>query len=326
MSFTNQQILEFAVLGSVFGFVLAVWLIGVLLWTMFHSSRARQVHQRLGLGATQPTDARVLTLWKDGEEASTTVLTSRRATFMAWVDRLRQEAGIQTPAQSLVLGVLGIGLLVFASVTALSSLAVALAVVIAVVFLVWLYFQTRITRRLIRFEAQLVDALELTARSLKAGHTLLGAFRLVAEELPAPVSTVFSEICQLQSLGLSLEDALERTAKNSGSADMHLFATSVAIQLRSGGNLAEMMNRLAYVIRDRMRLKRRVRVLTAQTQMSKRVLMVLPFVMFLVLNLLNPKYMSILYTTKIGHYLMMLALTGILLGFWVMNRLSVLHY
>jgi Flp pilus assembly protein TadB len=60
--------------------------------------------------------------------------------------------------------------------------------------------------------------------------------------------------------------------------------------------------------------------------MSKRVLMVLPFVMFLVLNLLNPKYMSILYTTKIGHFLLMLALTGILLGFWVMNRLSVLHY
>jgi tight adherence protein B len=100
----------------------------------------------------------------------------------------------------------------------------------------------------------------------------------------------------------------------------------VIIQVRSGGNLADMMHRLADVIRDRMRLKRRVRVLTAQTQLSKRVLLVLPFLLFGVLNLLNPTYMMPLYTTSMGRTLLVVAGTGLMLGVWVMNRLSVLKY
>jgi tight adherence protein B len=107
---------------------------------------------------------------------------------------------------------------------------------------------------------------------------------------------------------------------------MKLFATSVIIQVRSGGNLADMMYRLADVIRDRMRLKRRVRVLTAQTQLSKRVLLALPFLLFGALNLLNPTYMMPLYTTAMGRMLLIIAGTGLILGAWMMNRLSVLKY
>src|ERR1043165_2227365 len=103
-----------------------------------------------------------------------------------------------------------------------------------------------------------------------------------------PISLVFSDICQRHGMGADLEEVLRDAGDQSASSDMKLFATSVAIQIRTGGNLADLMERLAFGTRDRMRLHRRVRVLPAQTQMSKRVLLGLPFIMFVLLNVLTP--------------------------------------
>jgi len=156
-----------------------------------------------------------------------------------------------------------------------------------------------------------------------SGRALAG---LISEETAAPVGPLFAEICQNQEMGLSFEAALRQSAASTNSSDMKLFATSVAIQLHSGGNVADMMERLSYVIRDRLRLSRRVRVLTAQTQFSKRILAALPLLMFAVLNLLNPKYMEPLYTTMMGQALLVMAGTGIVLGIWMMNRMAVLRF
>src|SRR6185295_2341557 len=156
------------------------------------------------------------------------------------------------------------------------------------------------SRRTALFETQFVDALDIAARSLRAGHPLVGAFRLIAEEIAPPVGSLFAQICQAQELGLSIERAIHEVAKTFNNADVRIFGTSIAIQLRSGGNLADMMDRLAYVMRDRMRLNRRVRVLTAQTQFSKRILAALPIFIFVALNTLNPGYMQPLYTTEMG--------------------------
>ena len=155
---------------------------------------------------------------------------------------------------------------------------------------------------------------------------MVGSFRLISEEMSPPVSLIFAEICQLQEVGASLKEAIDQPTKKAGSSDMKLFATSVAIQLDSGGNLAEMMHRLAYVIRDRIRLRRRVGILTAQTQMSKRILIALPFVLLAGLTFLNADYMSPLFATTTGHYLLAAAGTGIVLGIWTMNRVSQLEY
>jgi tight adherence protein B len=107
---------------------------------------------------------------------------------------------------------------------------------------------------------------------------------------------------------------------------MKLFATSVAIQLRSGGNLADMMDRLVAVMRDRIRLNRRARVLTAQTQFSKRVLIILPFAIFVLLNVLRPGYMEPLYTTPMGKGLLTAAAVSLVVGVWIMNRMAALRY
>src|SRR5262249_2927646 len=117
-------------------------------------------------------------------------------------------------------------------------------------------------------------------------------------------------------------EALRRTAQLTRNADMQLFSASLAIHMRTGGNLAEVMHSLAFVIRERMRLGRRFKVLIAQTTISKRILIGLPFVLFALLNLVGPEYMDPMFSTDIGRALLGASCVGVLLGWAVMNRMS----
>jgi tight adherence protein B len=176
------------------------------------------------------------------------------------------------------------------------------------------------------FDRQLLDALDLVVRSLRANHPLLGALQLVSEEIPSPVGTLFGEICQQHGLGMSLESSLCRAAASTDHPEFKLFATSISIQMRSGGHLADMVTRLAQVIRDRMRLGRRVRVLTAQVQLSKRILLVMPFILFLVLNVISPDYVRVLYTTPTGRAMLVGGGIALMMGALLMNRMARLQY
>ncbi len=188
------------------------------------------------------------------------------------------------------------------------------------------YAGFRAQREAAVFERQLADALGLASRSLRAGHPLMAAFQLIVDELEPPVSNVFAEIVQQQQLGKSLEEAIRSTASRSQSDDMKLFASSTIIQLRSGGNLADMMERLVAVIRDRIRLQRRVRVLTAQTQFSKRVLIFMPFFLIGVLMVLKPTYLDPMWTTEMGRYMLGAASIFLVVGSWFMNKIATLRY
>ena len=175
-------------------------------------------------------------------------------------------------------------------------------------------------------ERQLVDALGIAARALRAGHPLLGAFQLISEEIDEPLKDIFVRICQEQMLGLDLKESIQKVARSSYNPELKFFATAVAIQLQSGGNLADLMDSLASVIRARMKLNRRVRVMTAQTQFSKRFLIALPIVMFFFLDISNPQYMEPLYTTTTGRMMLLMMASSILFGAWVMNRMCILRF
>ena len=176
------------------------------------------------------------------------------------------------------------------------------------------------------FERQLVDALGISARALRAGLPLLGSFQLISEEIDKPVGDIFYRICHEQLLGLDMKDSIRKVARNVYNPELKLFATAVAIQLQSGGNLADLMDSLASVIRTRMRLNRRVRVLTSQTQFSKRVLIALPLILFLIINIISPQYMEIFYTTTSGKWMLAIMASMVLFGTWVMNRLAILRF
>ena len=314
---------------SVFGLVVSIWFIGVVLWYLRRSSERRKLEKRLGSGGRPDAkDSRVLRLWHEGEVATTIVPgRPRRASFLARLDHIRRALGWNVPLHTMVLGVIGVTLLVFVLTLGLTrNIVVALGGVAIVVIILWIYAERQVKREAELFETQIADALGLAARSLRAGHPLLGAFQLIVEEMNPPVSTVFAEVCQQQSLGRSLEEAIRTTAAKSTSPDMKLFAASIIIQLRSGGNLADMMVRLAEVIRDRTRLHRRARILTSQTRLSKRILIGLPFVLFVLIHLINPNYVLPLATTIIGRVLLIVAGVSLVTGTWIMNRITELRY
>jgi len=226
-----------------------------------------------------------------------------------------------------VLMALGLGVAVFGVTFVVSgSLLLAMGIFLATGLAMKTYQERCTLKQQALFETQLVDGLELASRSLRAGHPLLASFRLISEEIPNPLGGLFQKICQQQGLGVSLEESLRQVAGESGGDDLKLFATSIVIQLRSGGNLADMMSRLASVIRERMRLARHVRVLTAQTQFSKRLLLSIPFILFVMISVLNPNYMKPLYTTLVGKMLLAAGAAGMIVGAWLMNKISKLKY
>jgi len=324
----RQQWIVLLTAAAAFGLVFSLWLVAVLAWSGKRRAQSDRIAGRMGLAPQQVGQGRVIRLWHDGKEATTLVpgLPQKR-NFMERFDIMRMDAGWQTPAQTLMLGLSAGTLLAFVlSYLITSSLLVSICAGASVLMGFSIVIKQSISKRSSLFERQLVDALELAARSLRVGQPLVGSFSLISEEIAAPVGPLFAAICQQQGMGMGLDEAIRVASEQSGSQDMKFFATSVVIQLRSGGNLADMMERLAFVIRDRMRLARRVRVLTAQTQFSKRVLQALPFIVFVVLSLINPEYMQPLYTTSAGKLVLGAAAAGLLAGTWTMNRLAVIKY
>lgn len=312
--------------GAAFMLVLSLWLVFLLVWSIRRGQGARLLQRRLGLGASSDS-VRELRLWHEGHEATTHVPGRRRRSLMHRLRDPLAQAGWNVSLQSLALGLTGGGLVAGAIVYAATrSGAVAAIGPATVLGGFWIYLNQCIAKQEVRFEKQLMDALDLAARSLRAGHPLMGGFAIISEEVPPPVGHVFAKICQQQAVGVGMEEALREAAADSASPDLKLFATSVSIQIRAGGNLSDMMERVSAVIRNRMWLARRIRVLTAQTQFSKRLLLALPFIVFMALNLLNPQYMRPLYTTPMGQMMLLGAGAGLLTGAWVMNRLAILKY
>jgi tight adherence protein B len=323
----RQEIINTILMTSIFVLVFSAWSICVVLWVVQYARRRKQLHKRLGFGETDLQRTQVLQLWRDEYEARKQAGRSKRLTLGERLEQIRMAAGWKSPWYTVVLAVCGVAGVAGGAALVLGYgawLAATLAGGVVLVF--WVVTKRRMVSRVALFERQFVDALGIAARALRAGHPLVGAFQLVSEEVGDPLGSLFGEICQEQALGLDLESSIRRAANNSRSADLKLFATAVSIQTTSGGNLAELMDTLSEVVRARMRLHRRVRVLTAQTNMSKWILIALPIVIFLALNITAPVYMRPFYTTWTGRYMLIATGTSVLLGAWLMARLSVIRY
>jgi tight adherence protein B len=323
----RQEIVNTVLMSAVFVLILSAWGICVVLWVIQYAKRQRQLHQRLGVGGPEAQRSQALQLWRVECETHKRSSHRQRETLAERLERLRVDAGWKASAPLVFLGVLAVAGLAFAATHTLGyGLWLASGVSGAVLVVFWTVTKRRITARLVSFERQFVDSLGIAARALRAGHPLVGAFQLVAQEVGDPLARLFGEICQEQALGLDLESSIRRVAESSHNADLKLFATAVSIQLSSGGNLAELMDTLANVMRSRIRLHRRVRVLTAQTDMSKRILIGMPILLFLILNVIAAEYMQLFYTTWAGRYMLTGTVISVLLGAWLMEKLSVIRY
>lgn len=172
--------------------------------------------------------------------------------------------------------------------------------------------------RLRLFEQQLPDVLDVLARALRAGHAFSGALSMVASESRDPIATEFRITFDEVNFGLSLHDALLNLAARVPSTDLRYFVIAVLLQRDTGGNMAELLDRLSALIRARFRLFAKIRVLSAEGRLSAWILSLLPFVAAGLINLINPKFMSILWTDPAGLTLVWTALAMATLGiFWM---------
>jgi tight adherence protein B len=144
--------------------------------------------------------------------------------------------------------------------------------------------------RIKKFSEQLADAIDVIVRSLKAGHPLPTAITLVAREMPDPVGTEFGMVADELSFGLDLESAMRNMSNRVGQDDLPLFVTSISIQSATGGNLAAILEGLSKVIRDRFKMRRKIKALAAEARTSAYVLIALPFIIFIMVSIADPTY------------------------------------
>jgi tight adherence protein B len=183
----------------------------------------------------------------------------------------------------------------------------------------WLWNKRR--KRLKKFDSQLPDALELMARALRAGHSLAAGMHVVAEEMPAPVADEFSRVYEEQKLGIAIEESMDAMCLRVPNLDLRFFVTSVAIQRQTGGDLAEILDKIGYVVRERFRILGQVKALTGEGRLSGIVLIALPFVLLLVMLWIQPAYVSTLWTDPRGIKMSLFALGSQILGAIVIKKI-----
>jgi tight adherence protein B len=165
------------------------------------------------------------------------------------------------------------------------------------------------------------EALEMFARSLRAGHSFTGAIQLVAQEMPVPIGPEFSKVFEEQNLGIPLRQALIGMTDRVDILDVKFFVTAILIQRETGGNLAEIIDKIAYVIRERFRVQGQVKVFTAQARITGTILALLPVGMAVLLGILNPEYMKPLWVEKAGKIMIAAAVTMQILGFLAIRKI-----
>jgi tight adherence protein B len=179
----------------------------------------------------------------------------------------------------------------------------------------------RRNKRFQQIEQQLPEALDLMVSALRAGHSLVASLRLVAYESPDPISSEFRICFDEQNYGLELRTAMENLVGRVPLQDLRIVVTAILIQKESGGNLAEVLDKAAYVIRERFKLKRQVRVHTAQGRMTGWILSFLPVILGVALYLLNPQTMSLLWTRPIGVKLLVAAAIMTVTGALIIRKI-----
>jgi tight adherence protein B len=215
-----------------------------------------------------------------------------------------------------ILGFFLIGYLLFHR-----TLLMGLAASVAGFYAPSIYVKIQQRRRLNAFNNQLGDAINLLVNSLRSGYSLLQSMETVAKELSPPMSTEFSRVVREVGLGLSNEQAMNNMLRRIQSDDLDLMITAVNVQHEVGGNLAEILDVIAYTIRERVRIKGEIRVLTAQGMISGYIISFLPIVLGLILYLMNPDYIAAMFQEVCGWIMVGVAATGIITGFIAVQKI-----
>lgn len=242
--------------------------------------------------------------------------------FSQNLQRILDQAGLPMKAGALILGMLSLGGLLFLLVSSfLHYILLALVAAFIGGILPYLYVLRRRRKRKEAFDTLLPEAIELITNALKSGFSLESALRMAAKEIPDPVGIELAVAFEEQNLGVSLTEALSNLGNRVQSEDLNLFITTLLIHKKTGGNLAEVLEKIGNTIRERFRLEKEVKIFSAQGRFSGIVLVVLPIIVTIIIWVINPSYVRILIEEKAGKYLLGTALVMQFVGIWVINRI-----
>ena len=188
-------------------------------------------------------------------------------------------------------------------------------------FIPYAYASHRRAKRFQRFEEKFPEAIDTLARAVRAGHAFTTALELIANEVSEPVAGEFRQLFEEQKFGLPVRDALINLADRIPLVDVKFFVTAVMLQRETGGNLAEILDNLSYVIRERFKILRQVRVHTAQGRLTMVLLMALPPTIVAIMVVLNPGFIQPLFTDPIGHALIVGGITLQTIGYFFIRRI-----
>ncbi len=186
--------------------------------------------------------------------------------------------------------------------------------------LLWLRRQER--KRLSAFQEQLPEAIDMLVSAMKAGYSFQAAMKFIGEEIPEPLGPEFARFYEEQRLGMEVRTALVSLQDRVDSLDLRMFVTAILIQRETGGNLGEVLGKIGTLMRERAALKGEIDSMTAESKLSARILGALPFVVFGVVNLVNPGFMKPMMETRMGPWVFLAATMSVMIGYWVMMRIA----
>jgi tight adherence protein B len=312
-------------LGLVGLFLMVILLIAGIRYALTEPLKKRRLlNQRLrGNKREQAVRAQVFKAFQETKESVVLNLAER---YFGWgkVDNLQRQllqADIfLSPNTFICIAILlsGLGFTIGWTVGGWAS-SVGLAFFLGVFPLMFLRWKRK--RKTLKIERYMPDAMELLARSLRAGHTLAGTLDLSSQEIPGPLGSELRITFEEQKLGLSMPQAFRRMGERVASQDLRYFVTAVIIQSETGGNLSEILDNIGLIIRDRLQLKGKIQGLTAEGRFSALILSLMPFAIFLALYLINREYIMTLFSDPLGIKLLTGALISISFGMLVMKKM-----
>lgn len=309
-------------MGTVFGTVVAFIFAGFFFWREYAGNR--NLEQRLGrvTGQSTPTLEAAGILREPMYPEDTHSVLEKYLQTLPSLNTLFEQAGVKMdPAKFW-------GITILAAVVPMGGLMMVNTPIVFAIFagalgalMPFIVVMQIRKRRLNKFGAQLCEAMELVARALRAGHSLAAGMHVVAEEMPDPIASEFGRVWEEQNLGISLEQAMRNLAARVPNLDLKFFVTAVVIQRQTGGDLAEILDKIGYIIRERFKIIGLVKALTGEGRLSGVVLIALPFICFVFLLQSNYGYVSQLWTEPLGRQMTAFALVSIVIGAFAIRKI-----
>jgi len=320
-----MDILTLLLLCAVFLFTVSVVFMLYLSWAESKFSEKRKVKKRLlYISAGGKHGQERLTLYRD--KALRDAGAFERLLFKlprsSSLDRMLLKTGVPLNASAFILASLalgGIGLLI--GLKFLPQVLAAVGLGLILLFLPLLYLKMAEKSYYNKFQEQLPEALDLLARAVRSGHAVTSGLEMIGQEMTNPIKAEFAAVVDEVNLGLTLKEALDNLCERVPSMDVRFFAIAILLQKETGGNIAEILDNISKLLRERVQFARQVKALTAEGRYSAGVLIALPIVMFIYVYFVNYDYISTLWTEQIGQYMLAGAIVLQIIGAWIIKRI-----